>query len=352
MFKKACLGLLFLCNSVFSADSLFKGCMLGDNEKVKRILDSDPSVDQVNALHDIKDEHGTITCTPLYAAIRKGHLETTRLLLRYNLVNPNEMAKYSDGAIMSPLFLATYLQSTEAVKDLLKVNADLHSGRIEPNGAAQSPLNRAAGEGYTDIVRLLLDNNVDLHNGVKSNNVFVSPLYTTVEQFKEGDDPQEKIKVITLLLKGQANVDLGYVDKAKGITSSPLWVAANRGYVDFARLLIEAGASLNKETKDKTPYRLTKSPEIKECIKGKIAQGQDECSICLESMMNKHLHFLSCCNHFLCVSCCSNIKPSNDDGLKKCSTCRSDLGPLDLYEFKSQKDASTQTDSIRRKERL
>ena len=145
-------------------------------------------------------------------------------------------------------------------------------------------------------------------------------------------------------MKSQVEVDLGYIDSDKGIECSPLWLAAERGYVSVASLLINANASLNKKTSDKTPYKVTKNKEIKNNIKLKVAQEQKDCSVCFEDINNKGLCFLDCCNEFLCLDCCSNIEPLIKDNPKKCPKCRSTLGCLDYYEHKNVKSIGTQTD--------
>lgn len=338
---------MFLCMSnsaiVFSASQNTKV------EDLKTFADA-------NALSTTPLGDGSVTSTSLYKAIAKSDSVEVDRLLQYNtdqfqLVNPNFLATYNDGSTIPPLCLAVILNNKPIVESLLKANADPDSIQLEPDGKTTSfPLTHAVIKGHNDIARLLLNNKANANSGIgdKNMHVFKSSLFIAISNIsKEGADleSEEVIELIKLLLEKQAKVDLGYIDSNSDMECSPLWIAAKRGYVSIASLLINANASLNKKTFCETPYKVTKNKEIKNNIKSKVAQDQKDCSVCLEDINNKSLHFLDCCNEFLCLDCYSGIEPLIKNNPKKCPKCRSTLGCLDYYEHKNVKSIGTQTDT-------
>lgn len=122
---------------------LYQASRLGDAEAVRTVLAKDPY--QVNKRQDAK-------LTALHAAAAGGHVEVTRLLLKFSA--STEARDYGGSTPLHPAAARGY---TEVVRALLD-----HDARPSPlNEAGDTPLHEAARAGHAEIVRLLLAHGAD-----------------------------------------------------------------------------------------------------------------------------------------------------------------------------------------------
>jgi ankyrin repeat protein len=181
---------------------------------------------------NIKDKHGL---TPLQRAAYKGHTEIVKLLIDKG-ADVNVMAKNGTH----PLGDAAFNGHEEVVRLLLASGADanLHS---ENRGAA---LHAAARNGYSTILDILIANGAD----VNLNAIRGTPLHRAIYGLANAKDIKVEI-VKKLLAKG---ADVNTKEPQRGRT--PLHIAALRGRLKAAELLIAAGADLNaKDNGGRTP---------------------------------------------------------------------------------------------------
>lgn len=87
--------------------------------------------------------------TPLHVAVRKGHIEVSRLLLVHSAgVNAKE-----NSYLGTPLYGAAWAGRTDVAKLLLEHGADAAAANV----ARMMPLHATSLYGHVDVVRLLLD---------------------------------------------------------------------------------------------------------------------------------------------------------------------------------------------------
>ena len=92
--------------------------------------------------------------TPLFIAVDKGDIKTTKTLLSYYEVEVNQAR--DTGA--SPLFMATYKGHTEVAEALLKRGANPNLAR---SSDGCTPFLMATQKGHKEVVKLLLDRGAD-----------------------------------------------------------------------------------------------------------------------------------------------------------------------------------------------
>ncbi|XP_035703978.1 ankyrin repeat domain-containing protein 17 isoform X5 [Folsomia candida] len=172
---------------------------------------------------DVEAQSERTKDTALSLACTKGRYEVVELLLKRGA--NKEHRNVSD---YTPLSLAASGGFVNIIKLLLQTGAEINSRTGSKLGI--SPLMLAAMNGNTSAVRLLLDMGSDINAQIETN----KNTALTLACF------QGRHEVVSLLLERKANLE----HRAKtGLT--PLMEAANGGYVEVGRVLLEKGADVN-----------------------------------------------------------------------------------------------------------
>jgi len=219
--------------------------------------------------------------TLLHQASRAGNLRAARLLAEKGAVAD---AKTNKGE--TPLLLAAYRSHQDICQLLISSGADVNAGTTE----GRHPLGGAAAEGHMDIVKFLLANGarVDLSINnmgtallaaalggqpeivdfliAKGANVHVNARGTALCWAARGRmsvKDERRVEVVKRLLAHGA--DVRAKDPQKGQT--PLHLAAFRGRLKTARILIAAGADVNaKDSEGRTPLALAQQKSRTEVV--------------------------------------------------------------------------------------
>ena len=190
----------------------------GHTELARLLLEKGASVDPARL------EDG---CTPLHMATIGGHVELAKLLLQKGASLTARTRQ--DGS--TALHMAAVLERAELIEALVEAGASLN---VTANDGL-TPVHSAALQGRAQSLRLLLEKGADID--AKTTPAGETALTIAVVR--------NSTVVVALLLEQGALVD---AQSANGNTA--LMLAAARGMVDCARLLVAAGAdqSLLKNT--------------------------------------------------------------------------------------------------------
>lgn len=165
--------------------------------------------------------------TPLIRAIRAEQPDICAMLLD---AGADPRATYTAGA--SAIHFAAQLGSTEMVSAILDEAPDV----VDTMGDERTPLHLAVGTGHTGVVQLLLKRKANIDaRGRRNATPIIVAAYTN------------QIGAAQVLLKHQPDLD-AFDDK--GWTA--LHAAVDSDLVDFAKLLVEAGANPNHRGKGQT----------------------------------------------------------------------------------------------------
>ncbi|XP_054273689.1 26S proteasome non-ATPase regulatory subunit 10-like [Macrosteles quadrilineatus] len=203
---------------------LFADVYEGRADEVIQFLNSDKS------LISIKDSNERLL---IHWAALGGHCEIVRhLLSQGSSVDPQ------DDMHMTPLILASSAGRYDVVRLLVSAGANVNSRNIQ----GHSPLQYAASKGWKDIVKLLLDEGAEVNiEDVRG----ARPLHRA--------SSIGHLQVVTLLL-GRNNIEIDARDREG---NTPLHLSCEEDRGEVARLLIEKGARLDVENKEKkTPIDL------------------------------------------------------------------------------------------------
>ena len=238
--------------STLDAGPLLGAAAAGHVERVKRLLAENP-----DSIY-LENSRGF---TPLHGAAGAGHADVVRVLLAAG-ADPNSRAAPSN---QTPLHLAAKVGSQEVCEALLAAAPELWY----ENKDGATALGVAIQEGHVNLVRLLADANVKrlsrpvvnlrelswpvssgLHLAAASNNTEIMNilLKNRKEWIKEQDN------IFGFNLEAEKDIlDVG--DDASN--NAALHVAAENGYTELARLLVQAGADSMAQNRDgKTPVDL------------------------------------------------------------------------------------------------
>lgn len=151
---------------------------------------------------------------PLWAAAYNGEVA-----LLMGLLNAGAFINQTDNKRKSPLWIATKKRNLEAVKTLLKHNADCNIGDVKKG---RTPLWIAAATGKVKFLEVLLNAGAATHHAAQGR---VTALSIAVR--KGYND------ILKLLIDKGANL---YQTDCNG--ASPLWIAAHEGHVETLKLLL------------------------------------------------------------------------------------------------------------------
>ncbi|XP_013380839.1 ankyrin repeat and KH domain-containing protein mask [Lingula anatina] len=267
----------------------------GAIKTLKALLKSGRSV-------DVKDNRGW---RPTHEAAHAGHTQCLELLLNSKFTDVN----WRNFEGLTALFFAVKQQHVDCVSLLLRHGADPNlSSELEGN-----PLDIAAAANDVKIAKMLVDHGADvnaqnhylkytaLHSAVNSKSAdVVEFLLAQGSQLSLSDENQMTafvhaalkgdIKCLTLLLEEAKKqglphlVDVGAYDHA-----TPLFLAAQEGYVDCVELLLKHGADPNIPTvtadgvKDALPIHAAVEQEHERIIDllGPVTskEAERECSV-------------------------------------------------------------------------
>jgi ankyrin repeat protein len=197
-------------------DELFEAAKRGDFAACERLLKQGANASAAYRVFPLKG------MTPLYIAVRGGHLGVVMLLLRdgadVNLGGNNE----------TPLEHAAGLGHVEIVRVLLDKGADINAGCDHDYSA----LHRASEKGRLALVNLLVSRGADVNCGDR----------TPLLRAASGERP-EHLAVVEFLLANGADMRAPKRDQyLRGWT--PLHSAAREGVASVAAALLAKGANI------------------------------------------------------------------------------------------------------------
>ena len=186
-------------------------------KEIQHLLDDPNSLLRVD---DIKILDGT---TALFNAVSLGHIESTSVLLQYG-GDPNHQS--SNG--VSLLMIASSFGHVAIVNILLDNDADPNA--VQPY-AQTTALHFAAEMGRANVIQVLCQRGANVHARKTTGG---TPLHTAADT----NQTASVIKLLTEDCKARPNVLLN------GDTT-PLYLAAQRGFSSVVEALVEHGADVN-----------------------------------------------------------------------------------------------------------
>ena len=172
-----------------------------------------------------KDKGRTdVGATPLLAAARNGHLEAVRFLVASGA---NKDQRTQNG--VTPLIIAAQSGHLEVVRFLVASGANKDQGT--QNG--ETPLFRAAGQ--FEIVRFLVASGANKDQGTTDTGA--TPLFQAAQN--------GYLEVVRFLVLSGANKDQGTQNGA-----TPLIIAAQNGHLEVVRFLVASGANKDQGTQN------------------------------------------------------------------------------------------------------
>ena len=166
--------------------------------------------------------------TPLYLAVECGHLEAARLLLEHHAeVNSQEI----NGS--TPLLSASRIGRAN-VALLLKYGANVHVS----DKYGMTSLHLAARHCHLEVVRKLLELNVEVNSRDKNGS---TPLHHALKlAFEGGND-----NIAWLLLDHGSDAHV-----CNNLGKTPLHLAAENGYLELTRKLLQLNVEVNSRDKN------------------------------------------------------------------------------------------------------
>ena len=202
---------------------------------------------------ETKTKDGSHFVTPLIIAAYKGHLDSVKILLRYNAdIEARGTLKIEFNEVIegcTPLSAAASAGRLDVVKLLIEQNADV-DGRTS---TGSTPLRTAVINGHLDVVRCLVESGADVNARTITEN---TPLIVACYH--------GHLNVVIYLIDKGAFMDLQNKDG-----STALHVAAQRGHLEIVRQLLALRASQLPNNQGLTPllYACNEcSIEMVECL--------------------------------------------------------------------------------------
>ncbi len=159
----------------------------------------------------------------LYNAASGGDLENVRRLLKMgaevNFRSPDNL---------TPLHIAAFSGHTEIVRLLLASGADKEGAKKGSADLARTPLIFAVEQGHAEVVSTLIDAGANV-------NYVGTGGFAALNFAAEGGF----VEIARLLLENNADPN------NKDVSDPPLFYAVQNGHLDMARLLVEHGARIN-----------------------------------------------------------------------------------------------------------
>jgi ankyrin repeat protein len=135
-----------------------------------------------------------------------------------------------DGTGFNAVALAAYATKPETVERLAKRGVDIH----QPTSTSWTPVHYAYDD--AEVTRVLIEAGADI-NHVADN---YTPLLLAATY--------NKLDVVKVLLKHKPNLETTYDNTQANYGLTALGIAINNGYIDIARELLDAGASVNQKS--------------------------------------------------------------------------------------------------------
>ena len=181
--------------------------------------------DTAHLLTDVDEEKAADGTTPLFTAVALGHEEATRRLLEQG-ANPNHVAQTG----VTPLMVAASFGHLDIAR-LLVETGDGVDLNYQHTFALTTAMHFAAEMGRVDIVRYLCMKGADPHARKKTGG---TPLHTASDT--------NQSTVVAVLLSNTCGAR--HTDLMNGDTS-PLYLAAQRGFSSVLRILLAHGADVD-----------------------------------------------------------------------------------------------------------
>jgi len=205
--------------------------------------------------------------TALALAASNGSATMVALLLKAG-ADPNAASTVGE----TPLMRAAHSGSAEAVRLLLDGGANVAA---RENGLQQTALMRAVAQNHADVVRLLVRRGADPR--ARSANRFTPLLFAA---------QQGNVDIARVLLDAGASVDESAPDGIAGDTNATrsfkpgtdaaaLLVAIDSGHEDMARFLVEAGANPNHNGAGRTALHAAVQQQMPKLVTTLLARGAD-----------------------------------------------------------------------------
>ena len=226
---------------------LYYAALCGFYDLAERLITKHP--EQVNT-------RGGLTLFPLPAALFKRHFHVANLLYIHGAA-VNVQGVYGD----IPLHAASFGGQVDILRWLLSHGADANT--LSSNGF--TPLSEAADGMQFEAIQVLLGHNADINF---ADNAGRTPLYLVL-YYRSSEE--KFVDMVRLLLEHGADPNISTSDLAH---STPLHLAASRGLLEVARLLLSHGAKVDeKDGEGKTPFQLAADEEHEELTKLLLEHG-------------------------------------------------------------------------------
>ena len=186
---------------------------------------------------ETKTKDGSHFVTPLIIAAYKGHLDSVKILLRYNAdIEARGTLKIEFNEVIegcTPLSAAASAGRLDVVKLLIEQNADV-DGRTS---TGSTPLRTAVINGHLDVVRCLVESGADVN---ARNQYKGTPIMAACDYGHSS--------ITTYLINKGAAVDLQATDG-----NTALHYAAEKGHLEIVSQLLALGASQLPNNQGLTP---------------------------------------------------------------------------------------------------
>lgn len=215
--------------------TLIRAASRSDLATVRRMLAAGADV---NASHGLLALFGAGPCA-LDSAALKGHAEVVEVLLQ-----AGAKTERSGPIVAAPLFNASGRGHTAIVKALLKAGANPNVAASVFSQSNVTPLHNATRLQDSEMVGALLDAGANPNaEGSVSSQDGITPLHNAT-------DAAQKPEVVRLLIEAGANVNAAIrARKASTMQDhgriTPLYNCSVNGNAEMAKLLLDAGASVN-----------------------------------------------------------------------------------------------------------